>query len=129
MSIERIKKENLKEQDLQKLQRIKMAANTLEQIYQDLVFYNFSHIQENSLEEIAMDCLLKERISYFEPFYKKKNITITLKTNQSLLKANKNRIMRMVDNLLDNALKYTYNGGNVEVIIDKNTLIIKSSNL
>ena len=127
MSIERIKKENLKEQDLQKLQRIKMAANTLEQIYQDLVFYNFSHIQENSLEEIAMDCLLKERISYFEPFYKKKNITITLKTNQSLLKANKNRIIRMVDNLLDNALKYTYNGGNVEVIIDKNTLIIKDN--
>ena len=127
MSIERIKKENLKEQDLQKLQRIKMAANTLEQIYQDLVFYNFSHIQENSLEEIAMDCLLKERISYFEPFYKKKNITITLKTNQSLLKANKNHIIRMVDNLLDNALKYTYNGGNVEVIIDKNTLIIKDN--
>ncbi|EFR47877.1 ATPase/histidine kinase/DNA gyrase B/HSP90 domain protein [Helicobacter canadensis MIT 98-5491] len=127
MSIERIKKENLKEQDLQKLQRIKMAANTLEQIYQDLVFYNFSHIQENTLEEISMENLLKERISYFEPFYKKKNITITLKSNPSQLKANKNRIIRVIDNLLDNALKYTYNGGKVEVIVDKNTLTIKDN--
>lgn len=127
MSIERIKKENLKEQDLQKLQRIKMAANTLEQIYQDLVFYNFSHIQENTLEEISMENLLKERISYFEPFYKKKNITIALKSNPSQLKANKNRIIRVIDNLLDNALKYTYNGGKVEVIVDKNTLTIKDN--
>lgn len=127
MSIERIKKENLKEQDLQKFERIKMAANTLEQIYQDLVFYNFSHIQENTLEEISMENLLKERISYFEPFYKKKNITITLKSNPSQLKANKNRIIRVIDNLLDNALKYTHNGGKVEVIVDKNTLTIKDN--
>ena len=65
MSIERIKKEDLKEQDLQKFERIKMAANTLGQIYQDLVFYNFPHLQCNNLEKIAMNYLLKERVSYF----------------------------------------------------------------
>lgn len=127
MSIERIKKENLKEQDLQKFERIKMAANTLGQIYQDLVFYNFPHIQEGNLEEISMEDLLQERVSYFEPFYKKKNIEITLQTSPSKLRANKSRIIRVVDNLLDNALKYTQNGGKVEVFVDENSLRIKDN--
>ncbi len=127
MSIERIKKENLKEQDLQKFERIKMAANTLGQIYQDLVFYNFPYIQEGSLEEISMESLLQERVSYFEPFYKKKNIAITLQTSPSKLRANKSRIIRVVDNLLDNALKYTQNGGKVEVFVRGNSLKIKDN--
>ncbi|WP_286030615.1 sensor histidine kinase [Helicobacter pullorum] len=127
MSIERIKKEDLKEQDLQKFERIKMAANTLGQIYQDLVFYNFPHLQGNNLEKIAMNDLLKERVSYFEPFYKKKNISIVLKAESSTLMANKSRIIRVVDNLLDNALKYTQSGGEVEVFVGNNFLKIKDN--
>ncbi|MDA3966363.1 sensor histidine kinase [Helicobacter sp. WB40] len=127
MSVERIKVDKLDKQDLIKLERIKTAAKSLENMYQDLIFYSFPHLQDKNLEDINMEILIKERVEYFRVFFEKKNINLSLEASQSFLKAHKSGIVRVIDNLLDNALKYTSSGGNVSVKLANNTLEISDN--
>ncbi|CAM2792252.1 sensor histidine kinase [Helicobacter burdigaliensis] len=122
MSIERIKEERLEPQDLQKFKRIKMAAKTLSQIYEDLVCYNFPHLMEGKNEVIDLKQLLGERIDYFMPFYQQKNIEFSANLQESSIFASKTKIARVIDNLLDNAFKYTNTGGRVYLELKKNSL-------
>lgn len=127
MSVERIKVDKLDKQDLIKLERIKTAAKSLENMYQDLIFYSFPHLQDKNLEDINMEILIKERVEYFRVFFEKKNINLSLEASQSFLNAHKSGIVRVIDNLLDNALKYTSSGGNVSVKLANNTLEISDN--
>lgn len=119
MSLERIKLDHMDSQNITKLERIKMAAKSLEQIYQDLIYYSFPHLHDKKIEDIDMEVLVKERVDYFRPFFDKKNIEISINTNKSTLKAHKNGMIRVIDNLLDNALKYTPNNGFVKLILQE----------
>ncbi|PZT47937.1 two-component sensor histidine kinase [Helicobacter valdiviensis] len=124
MSVERIKEEKLEPQDLQKFKRIKMAAKTLSQIYEDLVYYNFPHLMEGKNEKIDLKQLLSERVDYFMPFYQQKNIDFSANLQESSIVASRTKIARVVDNLLDNAFKYTNVGGKVHLNLTKNTLSV-----
>ena len=130
MSIERIKPSALNQSQAQKFERIKLAAKTLEQIYQDLLFYTFDEAKDSTRETISLKNLIQERLEYFKPFFNKKNIAITLiedSNTESLLNANTSKIVRVVDNLLDNALKYTQNGGNVTITLSARSLSIQDN--
>lgn len=131
MSIERMNPKELSSSQCQKLERIKFAAQTLGRIYQDLLFYNFDEARELKLERIEMSQLIDERIVYFQDFFKKKNIQIAkeieLQNAKSLLEANRSHIIRVVDNLLDNALKYTANGGLVRIKLTQKSLSIQDN--
>ena len=130
MSIERIKPSALNQSQAQKFERIKLAAKTLEQIYQDLLFYTFDEAKDSTRETINLKNLIQERLEYFKPFFNKKNITLTLikdSNTESLLNANTSRIVRVVDNLLDNALKYTQNGGCVTITLGERFLNLQDN--
>lgn len=131
MSIERIKPNELTPSQYQKFERIKFAAQTLGRIYQDLLFYNFDEARELKLEMIEMSQLIDERIAYFQDFFKKKNIQIAKKIElqdaKSLLEANRSHIIRVIDNLLDNALKYTANGGLVKIKLTQKSLSVQDN--
>lgn len=124
MSIERIEAQDLQKKDRKKFERIKLAAKSLSQIYSDLLFYNFPHTLDERAENVDLEKLIEERILYFSPFFVQKNITLQKNLKQVIIFVDRSKMIRVVDNLLSNALKYTHNGGRVDIYLSLECLKI-----
>jgi two-component system sensor histidine kinase EvgS len=84
-----------------------------------------------NLEEINLKFVMQNIEMYFETIAKKKNINLNfnteIATNDKII-IDRNRIKKIITNLIDNALKFTSNGGNVNVdfnILDSEYLELK----
>jgi len=111
-----------------RLNRIKIAAKTISNLYQDLVFLTLSSKRESKKEKTNIKRLLEERIEYFSLFFQSKKIVIRLKLEDGVvLYVDKNNFRKLIDNLLSNAIKYNKINGYIEVTLTKNDLCIKNS--
>ncbi|KAA6233847.1 HAMP domain-containing histidine kinase [Campylobacter sp. LR264d] len=126
MSIEQLEKQNLEESA--KFKRIKLAAKTLTQVFSDLIFYNFPSTLTSEKEEVNLEILVKERLEFFDLFFKQKKLEIRTKLESEIyIFINKSHLSKLIDNLLSNAVKYNKKGGFIEVILSKNSLSIGDS--
>ncbi|MEJ5173315.1 MAG: HAMP domain-containing sensor histidine kinase [Hydrogenothermaceae bacterium] len=79
-------------------------------------------------EEVDINTLVKELLEKFETSIKLKNITIDLTENSNLkVFANKDDMKVVLSNLIDNAIKYNYQNGEVHIEINENCFIIKNT--
>ncbi|TEY02438.1 HAMP domain-containing sensor histidine kinase [Campylobacter sp. US33a] len=126
MSVEQLERQD--QNNSPKFKRIKLAAKTLNQIYSDLVFYNFPNTIAQDKVHIDMKNLILERLEYFKLFFEQKKIELVLNLNDNnTLFANKNRIAKMLDNLLSNAIKYNKKSGKIYISLSENILEIKDT--
>ncbi len=125
MSVEQLEKQNFANA---KFSRIKLAAKTLNQVYSDLVFYNFSHTLEDKKENLILKDLILERLEYFKPFFEQKKLEISSELEENcVLFASKTQISKLFDNLLSNAIKYNKKGGKIFIELKANSLKISDS--
>ena len=111
-----------------RLNRIKIGAKTISNLYQDLVFLTLSDRVERKKEQIDLKELLQERAEYFSLFLDSKKIVLNmdLKDGVALL-ADRNRLTKLIDNLFSNAIKYNKMRGDIEVVLRENYFYIKDS--
>ncbi len=127
-NIELSNKHELDEKLQKRLDRIKIGAKTISNLYQDLLFLTLSEKMESRKETVDLKALLSERIEYFSLFFDSKKITLkqSLKDNVSL-HVDKNRLTKLIDNLFSNAIKYNKIKGEIEVVLEDNYFCIKDS--
>lgn len=123
-NIEMIDEKNLDEKNKTKLKRINIGAKTVSNLYQDLVYLTLGHKVASKDELIGLKDLLEERLEYFSMSMSGKNISLTKKLTDSVLLADKNKISKLIDNLISNAIKYNRKNGSLHVNLSKNTLTI-----
>lgn len=72
---------------------------------------------DNLGEAVAMDAILRNSLEMFDTQARKKKIDVVTQIGTSIqpIRANPVRIRQMIDNLLGNAVKYTPEGGRVQV--------------
>lgn len=124
MSIEQLQKQNMENK---KFERIKLAAKTLNQVYSDLVYYNFEDTLTKEKEKLDLTKLIYERLEYFKPFLEQKKITLTSKLEKSFIFINKGQFTKLFDNLLSNAIKYNKKNGKIDIYLKENFLSINDS--
>jgi signal transduction histidine kinase len=101
------------------LESINREATRLSQIVND--FLDLAKIETGRIymnkELVDLESLTKEVIDMFYPLAREKEITFVLQVNQTLprIPADRDRLKQVVINLLDNAIKYGYQGGEVTV--------------
>ena len=101
----------------------------------DEAIVNILSLQENlhyyikqsklQVETIELDRLLEQRSQYFQTLFK--DISIVLKLEKSTIDANRDVLIRIVDNIISNACKYNKKNGNVFISLQNNILIIEDS--
>ncbi|AJC86548.1 sensor histidine kinase [Campylobacter sp. RM16704] len=127
MSVESLERKNSFE-EIKVLKRIKIAALTLNHLYSDLTFLNFSQVYETKKDWIILKDLIQDRMEYFKIFLEQKNINLDLiLKNEGKIYASKEQFFKMFDNLINNAIKYNRRNGQIRIILLEQKLIIEDS--
>jgi two-component system OmpR family sensor kinase len=112
------------------INRIKLSANRISQIYEDLTYISLKDKELNHPKEfLSFSNLLNEQISYIKPMAEKKKITIHTDIEEFSLFFDKESAIRLTNNLILNAIKYTNLNGNIYISLKDKTLIIKDDGI
>ncbi|MDR0664167.1 MAG: HAMP domain-containing histidine kinase [Helicobacteraceae bacterium] len=126
MSVEGFGRDGLSERDQRRLSRIETGARTIKSVYDDLTFLMLDKRRQSVAETIDLAALINERVEFFEPIGRAKNIVweIVVGKYEPPI-ADKNEFTRIIDNLLSNAIKYNKQGGRVRVLSEDRFMSIE----
>lgn len=110
------------------LKRVEIASKTLSRIYNDLAYLNLNHQYHRQIEKLDMSFLVQERILYFLTLINAKSLKLIKKIEpNTILYIDKNDAIRLIDNLISNAIKYNNLNGLLHIELTKKEFIVKDS--
>jgi len=126
LSVQKIDEKNLSESNRKKINHIKLAAQNLNHLYQNLIFFNFYN---KTLPQESLDLarLMRQRLDYFSPLLAQKSIHLSLDIKQSTILSNIDEMRILIDNLLSNAIKYNNKNGRIIITLKQGFLSVKDS--
>jgi two-component system OmpR family sensor kinase len=114
----------------QELKRIEIASKTLSRLYEDLTYLRLNHNYHREIEALDISVLLEDRIEYFKTLAESKKLKITQEVDEHIiLDIDKNDAIRLMDNILSNAIKYNIKEGDIDIKLDAKNLSITNSGL
>ncbi|GAB6073656.1 sensor histidine kinase [Nautilia lithotrophica] len=108
------------------IQRIESAVLMINNIYADLSFVLKYKHKNYPLQIINIKDILKERIQFFETIANAKKLKFEYEIKNFNICINKEELIRIIDNNLSNAIKYSIPGSVIKITAKQNTLIFKN---
>ncbi len=110
------------------LERIRLSAKRVSEIYKDLSYLMLEEAKEKVIEELCLNEIIKDELTYLTLLAEKKKVSLTLVGNSKVyFKIDKESFVRLFHNLVTNAIKYNKIGGEIEVKLLSNSLIISDT--
>lgn len=111
--------------------RINLSAKRVSEIYRDLTYlFLKDKNQDNRKKEfLRLDEVLKEQLEYFIELAHKKRIEIETDIKECTYNIDKESFIRLINNLISNAIKYNNLGGKIYITLDKNSLMVKDTGI
>ena len=106
------------------LNHISVSAKLISQIYNTLSFVAFNDIDERYDEEFDLKDLIEQSVRFFDEIVKSKGKTIKCSLQSTPVFLDKSRMHKVINNLLSNALKYSFAKTKIEVILKDYTLCV-----
>jgi len=127
-NIEMIETFGKHEENSTELKRIEIASKTLNRIYDDLTYINLNHKYHRNIVNLNMSTLIEERMVYFSAMAEAKGLNVTVNTDPDvMLQIDKNDAIRLVDNLISNAIKYNRSKGFLHVTLTEEQFLVKDT--
>lgn len=123
-NIEMMDTDVMEEKNKTKLARINIAAKTVSVLYRDLTYLTLEQEKENHDEKIEIKALIQDRAEYFSVLAQSKHLECNLDLEDASLIMDRRKLIRVVDNLISNAIKYSKRNGIVGIKLRKSMLII-----
>jgi len=123
-NIEMMDKDVMIEKNRKKLERINIAAKTVSTLYKDLTYLTLEQEKENEDEVLDVKQIIQDRVEYFDVLARSKQITFDLSLEDATIVMDKRKFMRVIDNLISNAIKYNKRNGKIQIILEKGRLTI-----
>ena len=128
MSLERIDRTGMDAKNTKAVDRMVVAVRTLSHLYDDLTFVMFPQ-QKDFITTLRIDELVQQRVAYFEPIAHAKRVSIATHVEPSFIVANERHIIRVIDNLLSNGIKYNKTGGTIDIVVQANMMKISDTGI
>jgi two-component system OmpR family sensor kinase len=129
-NIEMIETFGKHEENAPELKRIEIASKTLSRIYDDLTYLNLNHQYHRHITAVNMSDLVHERTEYFTSMAEAKKLNIILDiTPKVICKIDKNDALRVVDNLISNAIKYNKYEGTLTIVMNQDMLEVSDTGI
>jgi two-component system OmpR family sensor kinase len=117
-------------QGKQEMRRIEIASKTLSRLYEDLTYLKLNHNYHREIISLNLSELLEDRLEFFSTLIEAKELNLEEKINPNVvLKIDKNDAIRLMDNILSNAIKYNKKRGTLIVSLTPKSLEIQNSGL
>ena len=109
-----------------KVNRIKTASLTISNLYDDLVFLVLNHSVSSQNEICKLNLIVHQRVEYFEVLFSSKDLKVEIEEKDiCLVEIDKKKLIKVIDNLISNAIKYTKKSTSIKITIDKNSFQIR----
>ena len=112
------------------LKRIEIASKTLSRIYDDLTYLNLNHQYHRQIVTLDMSSLVEERMVYFWAMAEAKGLEVTVDAQPGVvLQMDRNDAMRLLDNLISNAIKYNKPHGRLHVKLTQDSFSVTDTGI
>jgi len=123
-NIEMMDTDAMIEKNRTKLNRINIAAKTVSTLYKDLTFLTLEQEKENENEHIDLKALIENRAEYFAILAQSKKLNYVFDLNPAMIYMDRQKLTRVLDNLISNAIKYNKREGIVGFSLKQGELIV-----
>lgn len=123
-NIEMMETEIMDQSNRKKLNRINIAAKTVSVLYKDLTYLTLEQERSNEDEEIDVAQVLYDRAEYFRVLALSKELVFDMDIKKATIYMDRRKLMRVIDNLISNAIKYNKRKGTVGIQLQQGKLVI-----
>ena len=114
------------------LERIRLSATRLSAIHKDLSYLmlDAETVKPKVEEKLFFNDIMKEELTYLSLLAEKKKINLSVDYRDDIyFKIDKESFVRLIHNLISNAIKYNTVGGSIDITLDKKTITIKDTGI
>ena len=111
--------------DFEEIERIELSAKSIASLYKNLEYMSPNSINKD--ENVYIEEIVNEKIEILQKIYPKISFSKDLKP--LTIKSNENGVNRIIDNLISNACKYNKKNGQIDISINKKTLMIQDTGI
>ena len=118
-----IKKNMQNEKDIKRVTRIEKACDMLQDRYDELDYMIKKQSLNDMKEEFYLDKLLKQRVEFLSTIYP--HVEFSLELEKSIIINDKKGLSKVIDNLIDNGVKYAPNSNKCDIKLENYSLSIQ----
>jgi len=115
--------------NVEELKKIKNSAFRISKIFKDLSYVQLNHKEQKYIQSLDVDKILLERLEFFNTFILNKHLNIITEITPLKLDIDKEDLIRLLDNLISNSIKYTKIDGTIHIILDNYIKIINDGTI
>ena len=108
---------------------IRVSSKKISNLYKDLTYLFLSDKTKDKVFNHNISNLLRHELTYHNQISQKRKIIISHNIEESFYKIEKDDFLRLINNLISNAIKYTKRNGKINISLQNNKLIIKDSGI
>ena len=118
-----------KNYDQEMVEHMLMSSKMISETYNSIAYLAFNDLDIEIKEEFNLAQHIHTSINYFKEIAAYKNININAELNTLTINMDKNSIGKLINNLISNAIKYSYENKNIDISLQDNILKIKDEGM
>ena len=109
-----------KSYDKEMVEHMLMSSKMISEVYNSISYLAFHDLDIEEKEEFDLAQLIHASVHYFQEIANSKNIYLKMELNTLLITMDKNSIKKLINNLISNAIKYSYTEKDILITLENN---------